>query len=157
MKKKSKYGMFVIALVSAVAFLGGCWTTTPEQRAKRMAGRVADELEMNKDQTAQLQRSASKLLEKGKELMDIRKTVAEELVLQLRNDKVDQPHLNQVLNENKEKLASMLALFAEQFASFHQSLTPEQRAQAADKIEEYKNKQSHHRWWGSSRYAKLSQ
>jgi len=140
MKKKSKYGMVVVALISAVAFLGGCWHSTPEERVKR----VAEELEMNETQTAQLQRSTDKLLEKRKDLRDIRKTVAEELVFQLRNDTVDQARLNGVLDENKEKLEAMLDLLVQEFSTVHQSLTPEQRTQAADKIEKFQDKHSRH-------------
>ncbi|MBF0276757.1 MAG: hypothetical protein HQM13_03150 [SAR324 cluster bacterium] len=146
MKKKSTYGMFAIALFSTAVLMGGCWGSSPEERSERISDAVADELKMNEEQTVQLKRSIGNLLEKGEELRDIRKTITEELVFQLRKDKVDEEHLNEVLAQNREKLESLLALFVNQFSTFHQSLTPEQRAQAAEKIENHKD--SHHHRWG---------
>ena len=146
MKTKTKYGMFVMALITVAALLGGCWNATLEERAERITERVSDELEMNEEQSTQFQSSTLKLLEKGQEFRDIRTSLVEELVSQLRSDAVDEAHLNEVLTQNKAKLEAMMDLFVEQFSTIHQGLTPEQRAAAADKFEKLQDRHSHRRW-----------
>lgn len=147
MQKKSIYGMFMILLVAVAITLSGCWNKTPKERAEHITEQVAEELELNESQSAQLKRSTTKLLEKGKELRDIRTAIAEELVKQLRQDQVDPASLNAVVDENKAKLESLMNLLIEEFSEFHQTLTPAQRVQAAEKIESFQERRSHRRSW----------
>ena len=135
MKKRSIYGVFFLSFIAMLILLGGCRSRTIEDQAAQLVRHVADELEMTEAQSARLQGSITKLLEKGKDLRDIRTSMAQELAAQLRSDQVDLDRMNQVTAQNKEILESMLVLFVEEFTKLHEDLTAEQRVEAASKLE----------------------
>lgn len=147
MKKKSLYGMFLILLLVVTTGLSGCWRHSPEERTAHITNHLTDELNLDEAQTAKIQEGISKLVEKGKELGDIRESMAQELVKQLRQNQVDEASLNAAINENKAKLDSMMNLLLQEFSQFHQTLTPEQRAQAVERIEKFQQRHSHRRSW----------
>lgn len=147
MKKKSLYGMFLILLLVVTTGLSGCWRHSPEERTARITDRLTDELDLDEAQTAKIKAGISKLVEKGKELGSMRESMTQELVKQLRQNQVDEASLNAVVNENKAKLDSMMSLLLQEFSQFHQTLTPEQRSQAAERIEELQERHSHRRSW----------
>ena len=147
MQKKSRYPMFLILLIGVATMLSGCWNRTPEERAEHITQRLASELDLTADQSTQVKQGVSKLVEKSKELRDIRDSMSEELVKQLRQNQVDRARLNAVVDANKAKLESMLNLLLDEFSQLHQTLTPEQRAQAAERIEKFQDRHSHRRSW----------
>jgi hypothetical protein len=149
MKMKSIYGILFLSFIAMPILLSGCRSRTIEDEAAHLARHVTDELKMTDAQSAKLQGSLIKLLEKGKDLRDIRISMTEELAAQLRADQVDSDRLNEVITQNKVKLESMLAVLVDEFTQLHQDLTPEQRAEAASRIEKIQERFfSHQRWRG---------
>ena len=149
MEKRSIYGIFILSFLAIPVLLAGCRSHSIEERAVHLTRYVAGELEMTDAQSARLQGSIAKLLEKEKDLREIRDSVTGELVAQLRTDQVDSEHLNEVIMQNKAKMESMLALLVDEFTELHKDLTPEQRAEVASRIEKIQERFfERHRWWG---------
>ncbi len=135
MKRRSIYGIFILSFLAIPVLLAGCRSHSIEDRAVHLTRHVAGELKLTDAQSARLQGSITKLLEKEKDLRDIRDSVTEELVAQLRTEKVDSERLNEVIMQNKAKMESMLTLLVDEFTELHKNLTPEQRVEVASRIE----------------------
>ncbi len=148
MQKKTLYG-FISTLIIGVLILAGCKEYTIAEKAEHITEHVADELELDSTQRDQVYRSSINLLEKGQELKSVKTSMMDELIAQLRLDQVDEAQLNQVIAQNREKLDELIAVFVEEFSAFHQSLNPEQRAEAIEKIEKFRDRHSH---WRHSRF-----
>ena len=149
MKKRSIYGIFILSFLAIPFLLAGCRSHSIEERAVHLTRHVAGELKMTDAQSARLQGSIAKLLEKEKDLRDIRDSVTEEMVAQLRADKFDSERLNEVILQNKVKMESMLALLVDEFTELHKDLTPEQRAEVASRIEKIQERfLKRYRWRG---------
>ena len=80
-------------------------------------------------------------------LQEIRQTINDEILSQMKSETYDAEKLEVVLTGSFEQLRSKLPKFANSFAKFHATLTPEQRAEIVEKMEN-RRKRSEKGGWG---------
>ena len=68
-------------------------------------------------------------------MQEIRQTINDEILSQMKSETYDAEKLEVVLTGCFEQLRSKLPKFANSFAKFHATLTPEQRAEIVEKME----------------------
>lgn len=145
MLKKGLYLAVVSILLSGIWIISGCGHRPHGDRAEWMTEKIVSELELDEAQKKQLNSFRDELKEKRQELRNSRSTIEEELIAQLRNEKIDQEHLKEVIAKEEVKLNEMVSTFVTQLAAFHDSLTPEQRTKLAEMLKKWDNhRQKHH-------------
>lgn len=140
MQKRWISKFFLGAVISGALVLTGCYSDTPEERVDRATDYVADELELNETQTEQFRSSATRLMDEGSELKDLRFALLDEVIYQLQQDQVDQARLGQSLAQAKEGVNTMLDMVNTEFVALHTSLDSEQRQMAIEHLEKMKSK-----------------
>ena len=68
-------------------------------------------------------------------LQEIRQTINDELLSQMKSETADAEKLEAVLTGSFVQLRAKLPKFANSFAKFHATLTPEQQAEIVEKME----------------------
>ncbi len=144
MLKKGLYLAVVSILLSGVWIISGCGHRSPEQRAEWMTEKIASKLELNEVQKKQLNSFKDELMDKKRQLRASRSTIEGELIAQLRNEKIDQEHLKEVIAKEEAKLDEMASTFVTQLAEFHDSLTPEQRTKLTEMVEKWEDHRKRH-------------
>ena len=137
MVKKGLYLAVVSILVSAVWIVLGCRYSLHGDRAEWMTEKIASKLELDEAQKVQLNGFKDELMDKKRQLRISRLTIEGELIAQLRNEKIDQEHLKEVITKEKTKLDEMIPIFVTQLAEFHDALTPEQRTKLIEMVERW--------------------
>ncbi len=137
---RRKWTGALMALLIGMVVLAGCRHRTPEARADRAVEHIADELDLNASQRAQLDRTKAMMLDKRKEVLEVWNTVMNELIAQMKQERIDQTKLNAVIDESKAKLSAMSPDFVSHLAEFHASLNEEQRSQIIERLEKIKER-----------------
>jgi len=83
-------------------------------------------------------------------LQEIRQTINDEILSQMKSETADAEKLEAVLTGSFEQLRSKFPKFANSFAKFHSTLTPEQRAEIVEKMGK-RRKRSEKGGWGRHR------
>ena len=144
MLKKGLYLAVVSILLSGVWMISGCGYRSPEHRAEQITKKIASKLELNDAQMEQLNRFKDELMDNRRQLHISWLTIEEELIAQLRSEKIDQKHLKEVITMEEAKLEEMVWSFATQLAEFHDSLTPEQRTQLIEMVDKWESHRKGH-------------
>lgn len=109
----------------------GCWHRTPEARAAWVVKRISSKLDLNKEQKAKLESIKDEILAKRKTWQSQGLSARNELLAQIRSDKIDQAKVRDIVGESAQK-KEMREFFIAKFAEFHAVLTPAQRAKLAE-------------------------
>jgi Spy/CpxP family protein refolding chaperone len=146
--KKLMIGSFVAFSVSLI--IAGCRTkelNSPERATEFMTSH----LNLSDEQTRKIAPLAENLFAEKEELLDIHKTINNEVIYQMKSETPDAAKLEALLNKNIEQLRLKLAKFSNSFMEFHVILTPEQRSELVEKMErrrEHVDKRAHRGHWG---------
>jgi len=146
--KKFMIGAFVAFSVSLI--IAGCRTKelNPPERATEF---MTSHLNLSDEQTRKIAPLVENLFAEKEELLDIRKTINNEIIAQMKSETADATKLEALLNKNIEQLRLKLAKFSNSFTEFHAILTPEQRSELVEKMErrrEHADKSAHRGHWG---------
>jgi Spy/CpxP family protein refolding chaperone len=152
-KSNSALRNLIIAALVVVAvplIIAGCRTqeVTPPERATAF---VTAHLDLSDEQTRKVAPLAENMFAEKEELLEMRKTLNNEIIAQMKSDNADAAKLEAVLNKNIEQLRLKLAKFSTSFAEFHAILTPEQRTELVEKMEsrlEHADQRSRRGHWG---------
>ena len=83
---------------------------------------------------------AEDLFAEKESLQEIRQTINDEILSQMKSETADAEKLEAVFTGSFEQLRAKLPKFANSFAKFHATLTPEQRAEIVEKIEKHRKR-----------------
>ena len=141
-------GSFVAFSVSLI--ISGCRTKefNPPERVTEF---MTLHLNLCDEQTRKIAPLAENLFAEKEELLDIRKTINNEIVAQMKRETADASKLEALLNKYIEQLRLNLTKFLNSFMEFHVILTPEQRSELVKKIKrcrEHSDKGVHRGHWG---------
>jgi Spy/CpxP family protein refolding chaperone len=141
-------GSFVEFSVSLI--IAGCRTKelNPPEWAKEF---MTLHLNLSYEQTRTIAPLAENLFAEKEELLDIRKTLNNEIIAQMNSETADATKLEALLNKNIEQLRLKLAKFSNSFMEFHVILNSEQRSELVGKKErrrEHVDKGVHRGHWG---------
>lgn len=144
MKRLIFTGLLGILLVGIFSFVGCRSRESHESYSERRAGwiveKISDELNLNEAQKSTVNRIKTEVLAKQGEFKDLYAGIVDEVLLQVKSDKVDQESINKSFQAREAKLKELRSFAVEKFAEFHGVLTPKQRKQLADKIEQYRKR-----------------
>ena len=108
---------------------------------------ATDRLGLSDAQSQKIEPIVEDLFSEKESLQEIRQTINDEILSQMKSETYDAEKLEVVLTGSFEQLRSKLPKFANSFAKFHATLTPEQRAEIVEKMEN-RRKRSEKGGWG---------
>ena len=126
--------------------LSGCirlHPPTPQERADRVVDHIVTKLDLDPNQKLQLQEIAQEVLAKGAELRAHRDEDFAELIDLLKSDSIDPTRFKVDVAMQQARAQDLVAFIAEKLRQFHDLLTPEQRAKAAQMLEEFRARHLH--------------
>ncbi len=109
---------------------------------------ATDRLGLSDEQSQKIEPIVEDLFSEKESLQEIRQTINDEILSQMKSETYDAEKLEVVLTGSFEQLRSKLPKFANSFAKFHATLTPEQRAEIVEKMEN-RRKRSEKGGWGT--------
>lgn len=139
----------LLALTAGLAgflLLAGCrgphcgWNASAEEKADKVAGRIAKELDLNADQKSRLDAIKKDLLARKADFSALHQGMRMEALGQLRSGTVDADRLNRSLEDHEAKAKELRAFLVAKFAEFHAMLEPAQREKLAAHIEKHGEK-----------------
>lgn len=134
----------VALVVAAGAFLmAGChrphcgWGGTPEEKADKVAGRLAKHLDLDEAQKSRLDAIKNDLLARKGDFQALKEGFHAEALSQIRSGSVDVDKLNADLSDREAKARELRAFLVAKFAEFHAILEPAQREKLAARLEKH--------------------
>jgi len=152
-KYRSRYCLrkIIIGLLVVVTIpltLTGC--RNKEMSSRRVTELATDRLGLSDEQSQKIAPIAEDLFAEKDSLQEIRQTINDEILSQMKSETADAEKLEAVLTGSFVQLRAKLPKFANSFAKFHATLTPEQRAEIVEKMEK-RRKRSEKGGWGRHR------
>ena len=138
MVHKKFIAICLVSLAIGAILFSACRHYGHEDRGKRFAAYLADELELTTDQKAVLDRVHQQCHSKREEMRSSRMQVMEDTIARFKGDRFDREFLIGQMEIVKPQMEEMATLFADGIAEFHSVLTPEQRGKLVAKIEDWK-------------------
>ena len=123
-------GMLVVVTIPLT--LAGC--RNKEMSPIRASELATERLGLSDEQSQKIAPIAEDLFAEKESLQEIRQTINDELLSQMKSETADAEKLEAVLIGSFEQLIAKLPKFANSFAKFHATLTPEQRAEIVGKM-----------------------
>ena len=139
MLKKTIYSLVILTIISCLLLVTACRHYSPEKRTQWMMKKFTKDLALNDSQKEQLDVFKTEILMKGRELRVAYKNTMEELGLQLRSEEFDKQKVKDAVSRITVPQDEFISLFIEKLADFHSSLTAEQKAILAKKLDKMKN------------------
>ena len=123
-----------LVTVSVPLIISACRTQemNPPERKTEF---VKSHFYLSDNQTRKFSAIAEKMFAEKEQLLEMRKNLNIEIIAYMKSDNADAAKLEAVLNKNFEQLRMKLTRFSTNFTKFHAILTPEQRTEFVDKIE----------------------
>ena len=145
MVKKKVTIVLICVFISAALIFTGCRSHSPEGKAEFMVDYIAETLDLNDGQKAQLDEIKDEFLAKAKEMHAKKEAMHDEFIAELRKEEIDQQRMKELISQKQEQMAEIMDLAVVRLAEFHRTLTPEQREKLVAKLEWFREKHQH-RW-----------
>ena len=145
MVKKKVTIVLICVFISAALLFTGCRSHSPEGKAEFMADYIAETLDLNDGQRAQLDEIKDEFLARAKAMHAKKEAMHDEFIAELRKEEIDQQRMKELISQKKEQMAEIMDLAVVRLAEFHRTLTPDQREKLVAKLEWFRNK--HNRSW----------
>jgi uncharacterized membrane protein len=145
MKRKTMYWTLGVLLITGVLLSFGFRQFSPEIKEKMLDLKIAvisEELQLNAAQKEELNRLKPAIQEKMEQMHQNRNAFKEKVKKLLLSDTLDQAALNQAISEHRASMDDMIQFAVTQLASFHSTLTPEQKTKLVEKLDKFCH---HHR------------
>ena len=133
-----------LLVVAAGTFLmAGCrhphcgFGKTPEEKADKVAGRLAKELDLDESQKSRLDAIKNDILSRKDDFKALKDGFHAEALAQIRAGSVDVDRLNADLSGREAKAQELRAFLVGKFAEFHAVLEPAQREKLAARLEKH--------------------
>lgn len=140
MRRLFRFTPAVLAVAAGALLLGACdhrhcgWRASPEEKADKVAGRIARALDLDDAQKAKLDAIKADILARKADFHALRDGFHEDLLAQIRAGSVDTAALNAGLAGREAKAREIRAFLVGKFAEFHAVLEPAQREKLAARI-----------------------
>jgi len=145
MVKKKVTIVLICVFISAALLFTGCRSHSPEGKAEFMADYIAETLDLNDGQRAQLDGIKDEFLAKAKEMHAQKEAMHAELVAELRKEDINQENLKGLIAQKRAQMDEIINLAMIRLVEFHKTLSPEQREKLVAKLE-YFHEKHQHRW-----------
>ena len=127
----------ILGLLAIFVLVSGCssWHSQPmEKKATKIADRIAKKLDMTESQKAELNQIKDEIVSKikSKENVEKRKELRTSFLEMFRGDALTKEKLTDLYQKKETGDQEMRDFLMDKLVQFHKMLTPEQRAKAAD-------------------------
>ena len=151
MKPKTKRTLLIVAGTSLVLTISACAGKfshrDPEQRAAWFVEKVTDELELNTTQQASFKTFVDEMLDSRK-AMDTKRTQSRQTIMELLSQpKLDRAKSLTLVQDHIKTVQTRAPKLVNAFADFYDGLTPEQRKELREELDErFANGHKRCRW-----------
>lgn len=134
---------FMRAAVSMAILVGLLGTSacfrhhSPAERADWMTGKIAKRLDLDDQQKAKLAAVKDELLAARAESQKERRANMEEVVAQVKSDRLDEDKVAQLIERHQAGQTRMMQRVLPKVSEWHASLRPDQKAEAAKMIQRW--------------------
>ncbi len=143
MVKKGLTIASIFVFISAALIFTGCRSQSPHGKVEFMVDYIAETLDLNDQQRAQLDDIKEEFLTKAGEMHSKKEAMRAELMAELRKEEIDQQRMKALISQKREQMAEMMDLAVVRLAEFHRTLTPDQKEKLVAKLEWFHNKHQH--------------
>jgi Spy/CpxP family protein refolding chaperone len=145
MVKKKVTIVLICVFISAALLFTGCRSHSPHGKVEFMVDYIAETLDLNDGQRAQLDEIKDEFMVKAKEMHAQKEAMHAELVAELRKEDINQENLKSLIAQKRAQMDEMIDLAMIRLVEFHKTLSPEQREKLVAKLE-YFHEKHQHRW-----------
>ncbi len=145
MVKKKVTIVLICVFISAALLFTGCRSHSPEGKAEFMADYIAETLDLNDGQRAQLDEIKDEFLARAKEMHAQKEAMHAELVAELRKEDINQENLKGLIAQKRAQMDEIINLAMIRLVEFHKTLSTEQREKLVAKLE-YFHEKHQHKW-----------
>jgi protein CpxP len=136
---KSRSLLIIIPVALAAFALGACYPrdNSPEARVSWAAERVADYLDLDRQQKRNLDRLRDELIYTSQDLREDGRTTGEEILVILAQNRMDRDKALAVINHRLDTMKARAPELVGRFGDFYDSLNPEQQAEVRKPVEKH--------------------
>ncbi len=143
-KKGLTISLICVVMLTALVF-NGCRSHSPGHKAEFMVDYIAETLDLDDDQRAQLDGIKDEFLAKAKDMHAKKEAMHAEFKAELLKEEIDQDRMKALMAQKREQMAEMMDLAVERLAEFHKTLSAEQKEKLVAKLEWFHEKHKQ-RW-----------
>jgi Spy/CpxP family protein refolding chaperone len=143
-KKGLTIALICVFILAALVF-NGCRSHSANHEAEFMVDYIAETLDLDDIQRAQLDGIKDEFLAKAKEMHAQKEAMHAEFKAELLKEEIDQQRVKELMAQKREQMDEMMDLAVVRLAEFHKTLSPEQREKLVAKLEWFHQKHQH-RW-----------
>ncbi|MGD9079307.1 MAG: Spy/CpxP family protein refolding chaperone [Desulfobacterales bacterium] len=143
MVKKSLIIVLVCVFISAALLFSGCRSHSPNHKAEFMVDYIAETLDLDEGQRAQLDGIKEDFMAKAKEMHAQKEAMHAEFMAELRREEISRENLDSLIAQKRANMDEFINLAVTRLVEFHKTLSPEQREKLVAKIEWFHNKRQH--------------
>ena len=150
MKNRILIGTVAVAMLVGVVSVSACQRhRTPTERADRLSGKIAKELDLNDQQKAKLEAVKQEFLAARAEMRKEHEAMFNEVLAQVQADQLDQAKLLQLFERHQALGTRLAPRVVAKVAEFHAGLTPQQKSEASEHLKHLRERMHQHE--GSAR------
>ena len=146
MVKKRLTIVLICVFISAALLFSGCRSHSPNHKAEFMVDYIAETLDLDDGQKAQLDGIKEEFMAKAKEMHAQKEAMHAEFMAELRKEEISQENLKGLIAQKRAQMDEMIDLALARLVEFHKTLSTEQREKLVAKIEWFHEKHNHHHW-----------
>ena len=140
-KKGLTISLICVFMLTALVF-NGCRSHSPDHKAEFMVDYIAETLDLDDTQRAQLDEIKEEFLAKAKDMHAKKEAMHAEFKDELLKAEIDQDRMKALMAQKREQMAEMMDLAVERLAEFHKTLSVELREKLVAKLERFHSKHS---------------
>ena len=144
MVKKRLTFVSICVFISAALLFSGCRSHSPDHKVEFMVDYIAETLDLNDGQRAQLDEIKEEFMAKAKQMHAQKEATRAEFMAELRNEEIDQEKVRDLIAQKRSQMDEMIDLAITRLVEFHKTLLPEQREKLVAKLEWFHEKHQHH-------------
>ena len=144
MVKRGLTILTICVFISAALLFSGCRSHSNQGKAEFMVDYIAETLDLNDQQRAQLEGIKEEFMAKAETMQASKKAMHDAFMTELRKAEIDPQRLKELIAQKQEQMTEILDLAVTRLAEFHRTLTPEQREKLVAKLEWFHNRHQDH-------------
>ena len=146
MVKKGLTIVTISVFIATALIFSGCRSHSHQGKAEFMVDYIAETLDLNDQQRAQLDGIKEEFVAKAETMRADKKAMHDAFMAELRKEEIDPQRLKGLIAQKQEQMTEILDLAVTRLAEFHRTLTPEQREKLVSKLTYFHEKHGDH-WY----------
>jgi protein CpxP len=139
MTKKQFFIAGMVALLALGSVASGCrHHSTPEEKMDRVIEYLTDDMNLTGEQIEMLDKLKGDLILEIEDIHTVKKGAHDIIISQIKSDVMDQQQVMSAIDSVRTEIDDAIAVAVSRLADFHQTLTPEQKAQLIEQLDDLK-------------------